>query len=89
MFEQASGPGRRWITGPLEWPYGRGVNLQIECTDVLAMHSRVLMKSAESIYVPLEKKRYACGAESRLVMQFVVQDPDGYLLRFSQNSEII
>jgi len=85
MFEQVNGPGRRWITGLLEKPYGRGMNLQIENSDVLAIYSRVSSKAANSIYVPLEEKSYACEGKNVVVRQFVVQDPDGYLLRFSQD----
>ena len=30
MLEEAAGPGRRFRTAPLEYPYGRGANFQIE-----------------------------------------------------------
>ena len=84
MFEQFDGPGRRWITGDLQRPFGRGMNLQIETADVLAMHSRVQERAPGCIYLPLEKKSYMCRNEEVAVHQFIVQDPDGYLLRFSQ-----
>ena len=29
MLEEAAGPGRRFRTAPLEYPYGRGINFQI------------------------------------------------------------
>jgi catechol 2,3-dioxygenase-like lactoylglutathione lyase family enzyme len=86
MVEQVDGPGRRWITGELRRPFGRGLNLQIEVEDVTGLYARVLREATEFIYVPLEKKTYRCGDKSVLTRQFVVQDPDGYLLRFAQDT---
>jgi catechol 2,3-dioxygenase-like lactoylglutathione lyase family enzyme len=86
MVEQVDGPGRRWITGELKRPFGRGLNLQIEVEDVTRLYARVLREATEFIYVPLEEKTYRCGDKSVLTRQFVVQDPDGYLLRFAQDT---
>jgi catechol 2,3-dioxygenase-like lactoylglutathione lyase family enzyme len=87
MVEQVDGPGRRWITGELSKPFGRGLNLQIEVEDVADLYARVLREARECIYVPLEQKIYPCGDKSVLTRQFVIQDPDGYLLRFAQDAE--
>ena len=84
MFEQADGPGRRWVTGPLERPLGRGVNFQIETRGVADLHARVVAGSPGSIYLPLEERRYRCGDRWATNRQFVVSDPDGYLLRFAE-----
>jgi catechol 2,3-dioxygenase-like lactoylglutathione lyase family enzyme len=37
MLEEAAGPGRRFRTAPLEYPYRLGVNFQTEVADVMAM----------------------------------------------------
>ena len=42
MLEEAEGPGRRFRTAPLERPYGRGVNFQIEVDDTRSIYSRVI-----------------------------------------------
>src|SRR5215216_6235936 len=42
MLESAAGPGRRFHTASLEYPYGRGVNLQIEVNDVDELYARTL-----------------------------------------------
>ncbi|WP_156899436.1 VOC family protein [Pleomorphomonas koreensis] len=34
MLQEAQGPGRRFRTALLEYPFGRGINLQIEVSDV-------------------------------------------------------
>ena len=87
MVEQVDGPGRRWVTGKLEKPFGRGLNLQIAIEDVAGLYARVSREASGCIYVPLEERNYQCGDESILTTQFVVQDPDGYLLRFARDTD--
>ena len=81
MLEEASGPGRRFHTAPLAFPFGRGMNLQIEVTDVDALYADV-QRSDLSILIPLEERWYRQGQTEAGNRQFVVVDPDGYLLRF-------
>jgi catechol 2,3-dioxygenase-like lactoylglutathione lyase family enzyme len=60
ILEEAAGPGRRFRTAPLEHPYGRGVNFQIEVADVDAKHSRIC--AAEfNLLIPLEDRWYRQG----------------------------
>jgi catechol 2,3-dioxygenase-like lactoylglutathione lyase family enzyme len=82
MLEQPT--GRAFLAGELSHPYGRGVNLQIEVADVKALHARVAASGAR-IHLALEEKWYRRGEEELGNRQFVVQDPDGYLLRFFQD----
>ena len=84
MLEAAAGPGRRLRTAPLEHPYGRGMNLQIACSDVTALYARVTTTDAE-VVVPLETRWYRAGDLELGNRQFVIADPDGYLLRFFQD----
>ena len=81
MLEQADGPGRRFRTAPLEYPFGRGINLQIEVPDVDHLHDEATRAGA-TIYLPMEERWYRQGDEEAGNRQFVVTDPDGYLLRF-------
>lgn len=83
MLEEAAGPGRRFRTAPLEHPYGRGMNLQIEVADAVALWLR--MRDAATIIVPQEERWYRKDDGEVGVCQFVVADPDGYLLRFSSS----
>jgi len=47
MLQEATGPGRRFGTAPLERPFGRGVNLQILVADVDMTHAAVLAAGIE------------------------------------------
>ncbi|ROS52492.1 VOC family protein [Frigoribacterium sp. PhB118] len=83
MLEQA-GVGRNWITGSLERPLGRGVNLQITVPDAEAL-AQVLGRAGVELFVQPESKWYGVGEEEAGVHQFLVQDPDGYLARFQSS----
>ena len=80
MFEEL-GASREWITGDLLYPYGRGINFQIEVESVDELYKRV---EAERItaFLPLEDEWYRKNDVHVGNRQFIVQDPDGYLLRF-------
>jgi catechol 2,3-dioxygenase-like lactoylglutathione lyase family enzyme len=72
-----------WETGPLARPLGRGINLLIyvesldPLLDALAAASWPLFRSPEEV-------RYRIGAQEITQRELLVQDPDGYLLRFAQ-----
>lgn len=80
MLEEAAGPGRRFRTAPLEKPFGRGVNFQIQVSDVDSLYNRVVSAGVE-IIIPLEERWYRSGEHELGNRQFVVADPDGFLLR--------
>ena len=75
--------GRTWLAGPLETPYGRGVNFQITVEDAAALKVAALAAGAPLV-MDLEEKTYLRDDEPVRVRQCVVQDPDGYLLCFSE-----
>ncbi|OII13205.1 VOC family protein [Curtobacterium sp. MCBA15_008] len=83
MLEQA-GVGRNWITGPIERPLGRGVNFQITVPDSDAL-AQVLGRAGVELFMRPEIKWYGIGEEEAGVHQFLVQDPDGYLVRFQSS----
>jgi catechol 2,3-dioxygenase-like lactoylglutathione lyase family enzyme len=82
MLEQPA--GRRFLAGELEYPYGRGINLQIAVDDVDALYAKV-EEAGAPIYLPMEEKWYRREHTLLGNRQFIVQDPDGYLLRLFQN----
>lgn len=72
-----------WIVSPLDAPLGRGINLQITVDDIESLYQR-LRQSGQHLRLPLENVSYQAGSQLLTVRQFMLQDPDGYLLRFSQ-----
>lgn len=57
------------------------MNLQIEIAGLLALHDRVIAHGCR-IFLPLEERWYRRETEEVGNRQFVVTDPDGYLLGF-------
>src|SRR3546814_17541824 len=80
MLQEAQGPGRRFRTAPLKYPFGRGINLQSEVPDVNHLHSEAVEAGAQ-IHIPMEERWYRQGVEEAGNRQFVLVAPDGYLLR--------
>lgn len=78
------GKGRTWETGDLTPPLGRGVNFQIEVENVDDMLERIKKNEIE-LFLELEEKWYRVEDHESGNRQFLVQDPDGYLLRFTQD----
>ena len=80
MLKQANG---YWQTGPLELPLGRGLNLQITVEDCAPFIARLEAENVPLFRQP-ETTWYQTGDTERGQTEFLVQDPDGYLLRFGQ-----
>lgn len=83
MLEQLE-PEGSWRTGPLDRPFGRGINLQIEASD-LAPLLDALVGAGWPLYREPEEAWYRVADRLEGQRQFLVQDPDGYLLRFCQS----
>lgn len=85
MLDQAD-KGRTFAVddAALEHPFGRGVNFQIQVPEIASLVAR-LSDAEVSLHLPPEDKWYRTGSEERGNRQFVVADPDGYLLRFFED----
>ncbi|BDG71466.1 bleomycin resistance protein [Roseomonas fluvialis] len=77
------GTTRDWVAAPLERPFGRGMNLEIAVDAVDPLLS-ACAAAGWPLFLAAEEKSYRIGAAAARVRQFIVQDPDGYLVRFSQ-----
>jgi catechol 2,3-dioxygenase-like lactoylglutathione lyase family enzyme len=84
MLEEGAAPGRRWLTGALEQPFGRGMNFQITFDDIAPILS-AFKAAGWPLFLEPEEAWYRAGTSEVGVRQFLVQDPDGYLVRFSQS----
>ena len=80
MFEQIHDIG--WNTGALEYPLGRGINLSITVENVEALYETV-KNGQMDIYRELTKSTYLVNGVAEEPIEFLIQDPNGYLLRFT------
>ncbi|HEY5220535.1 MAG TPA: VOC family protein [Candidatus Paceibacterota bacterium] len=72
-----------WHTGPLENPYGRGVNFQIRTPDINAVVEK-LNANNYPIRRGVKESRRKTGETFIVEKEIHVLDPDGYFLRFSE-----
>ena len=72
-----------WDTGPLDRPFGRGINVQIT-VQTLAPILAALDAAGWPLFRPVQESWYHVGTEEDGQREFLVQDPDGYLLRFAE-----
>lgn len=75
---------RVWLNAPLETPFGRGINFEIKTNNIDELYTRVQNAGAK-IFLPIEEKWYRANNIYFGNRQFLVLDPDGYMLRFAQD----
>lgn len=80
MFEQIHDDG--WNIGELEYPLGRGINFSIACDHVEELY-RTIQKEQIEIYRELTRNSYLVNGIATEQIEFLLQDPNGYLLRFT------
>ena len=80
MFEQINDEG--WNTGELSYPLGRGINFSIAVEDVEELYKLVNTLNFE-IYKELTRNKYQVNGTEETQIEFLIQDPNGYLLRFT------
>lgn len=72
-----------WETGPMEPPFGRGAVVQVFVADVMAVAARVTAAGLPFYVAPREKWR-DWGDRLGGQREFLVQDPDGYLVMVAE-----
>ena len=83
MIEGLTEKSRTWKVGALEKPFGRGMHFQIEICDIEKRY-QTFVENKYPLFVEMEEKKYRVNDSWVIQKQFLVQDPDGYLLRFCQ-----
>ncbi len=78
MLEDVAGA---WTTAPANRPFGRGINLQIEAEDAGQLYDR-LRAAHWPMFREMQESWYRAGDVEHGQREFLIQDPDGYLLRF-------
>jgi len=84
MIDQI-GKTRTWKTGDFEPPLGRGVNFQIKVIENIDSMIERLSQNNIELFMEAEEKWYRKDGYEVGNKQFLVQDPDGYLLRFFED----
>ena len=74
----------KWNIGKLNYPFGNGINFQLEVYNVDEIY-KSLKNSNYKITFDIEENWYRQGDRLLGNKEFLVQDPDGYLLRFSED----
>ena len=74
----------KWSISPLSYPFGNGINFQLEVDDVEKIYSNY-KNSNYKITFDIEENWYRQDNKLLGNKEFLIQDPDGYLLRFSED----
>lgn len=79
MIEQIND---NWNTGSLEYPFGRGINISMSVSNIDELYKNIINKKIK-IFKELETHTYKVNDIDYEDKEFLIQDPDGYLLRFN------
>lgn len=74
----------KWDVAPLLYPFGNGINFQLEVENVDKIYE-ALKKNNYDIAFEMEENWYRQDDKLLGNREFLVQDPDGYLIRFSED----
>ena len=71
-----------WNVGKLEYPYGNGINISMAISDVEQLYKNLKFKQIKMV-LDLKINEYRVNNKLFQDKEFLIQDPDGYLLRFN------
>lgn len=74
----------KWSIAPLTYPFGNGINFQLEVTSVDEIYNNLKSNNYKIAY-EIEENWYRQDNKLLGNKEFLVKDPDGYLLRFSED----
>lgn len=86
MIEQdrhREGISAKWIVEPLDYPRGRGLNISINCPNADEL-AKQITQAGIKLRKPVEECWYRDNNILHGQKNFLVQDPDGFLLRFEE-----
>lgn len=74
----------KWNVGELKYPFGNGINFQLEVEDIDKIYNN-FQNNNYTITFDIEENWYRQDDKMLGNKEFLIQDPDGYLLRFMQD----
>ncbi|AXI61348.1 MULTISPECIES: bleomycin resistance protein [Pseudomonas] len=80
MLEQVEPNAGQWLTAELSKPFGRGINLQIDVETVAPLIEQLGVAQLQ-LYKACKDTWYRADDVEVGQREFIVQDPDGYLVR--------
>lgn len=80
MLEEIHDNG--WNIGELTYPLGQGINISLEIKNVDSIYQRVKEHNI-TLYRDVKISHYTGANEIIKQKEFLLQDPNGYLLRFT------
>ena len=86
MLQEINKSENKWETAKLEYPLGRGINFQIDVINIDKIYNR-LKESKYKIFVDIDTRSRVKDNILIGCKEFLVQDPNGYVLRFSEDLE--
>lgn len=84
MLQQINFENIKWNTGKLEYPLGIGINFQIDVNNIDEIYGRLKAEDYK-IFIDMEEHWYRKDDILMGCKEFLVQDPNGFVLRFSQD----
>lgn len=79
MLEQIND---NWNTGILEYPFGRGINISMSLENIDKYYKEIIEKGIV-VFQKIKVNKYQVNNRIYEDKEFLIQDPDGYLLRFN------
>ena len=71
-----------WSVGKLEYPYGNGINISMAISDIENMYNELKRKQID-FFMDIKVSEYRVNGKIYQDKEFLIQDSDGYLLRFN------
>ena len=71
-----------WNVGDMQYPFGRGINISMSVSNVEKMYQEIVKKKIK-VFKELDVHHYRVDDIVYDDLEFLIQDLDGYLLRFN------
>lgn len=71
-----------WNVGEMKYPFGNGINISMTVSDIDSFYERIISKKIV-LFRKIKTSRYRVDDIIYEDKEFLLQDPDGYLLRFN------
>lgn len=71
-----------WNVGEMKYPFGNGINISMTVSDIDSFYENIISKKIV-LFRKIKTSKYRVDDIIYEDKEFLLQDPDGYLLRFN------